>query len=523
MHLLGLSFSVLTVLCSSARAQPPPIELMRAPIAESHVSRTTEAYHHAVADASPGGDTIAAFHFDGVLDIGGQRANDLGGGYAVALARIGRDGTVRWIRRFQEEVGAGQPCINNVDRIVAMPDGGAIFGAGFGLPSGTSGVLLRIDANGHELWRLAPTHKQHAFSHLEPIVDSRGRVFVRGAFYRGRYELSPAIRWSSSQRFTSFLAEVDAATGRVRWGRRLPAGASAHAVLPDGSIAVAGQFANRMAAPGGALLSRGGVDVYISRHDSRDGRMLSAISWGTTGADATDDFQPYAAGGGALLVESYDAAGMRTVHLVSLDALGQETFSETLPYGATIVEHTPSDRFTAIIPHDEQQARIRDSEHRVAHRLRIVTRSQHGAPIAEHDVAYRSLAFLTSSLRAHTSGRELVLSGVLGDLRGSVASRSESFYLRAASFDAPGPRLPPLSPARTESRFGIVERAAELCGCERGTISIEQRGVSGLCESRYEQSACIVSQVSSYAIDGGRRPLHLSIAHDGTSYRVTER
>jgi hypothetical protein len=518
----GLLLSVFTILSTSADAQPP-IELMRAPIGESHVARTTEAYHHAVADAWPGGDTVAAFHFDGVVDIGGQRANTLGAGYGVALARIGRGGTVRWLRRFQEEAGAGQPCLIDVSRVIAMSDGGVILGAGFGLPTGTSGVLVRLDANGREVWRLAPTHKQDAFSHLEPLVDSRGRVIVLGSFYRGRYELSPAIRWSSSQRFTSFLAEVDAATGRVRWGRRLAGGASAHAVLPDGSIAVAGQFTNRMAAPGGALRSHGGADVYVARHDGRDGRMLSAFAWGTTGSDSAQSFQPYAAGGAAVLVESYDPGGTRAVRVVSLDAGGRELFSEPLAFGSTLVAGTASDRFTAIVPHDEQQARVRENEHRVAHRLRIVTRSEHGAPIAERDLSYGSLAFLTSVLHARTSGRELLLSGVLGELTGSIATRSESFYLRAAGFDTPGSALPPLSAARPESRFGIVERAAELCGCERGTISIDQRGVSGLCESRYEQSSCIVSQVSSYAIEGGRRPLHLAIAHDGSGYRVTER
>lgn len=423
MHRL-LPLALLFAVPSAASAQP----FFRAPIVGQGAALVSANHHDTVADATADGGTIAAVHFDSDVVIGGRTLRSLDAGRTVALVRLDRAGRVLWARAFAEEAGAGRPHVRAVGRVDTLADGGALIAGTFGAGGDEQGVLMRVDAQGRTAWSLQPTATSD-YSRFVAAPSPSGTAVVLGHYFRGRFQLPGLPEWSSQQRFTSFLAEVDLASGQVRWARRILGEGRTLDVASDGTIFVAGQFQRQLRV--GRSLVRGGGErsAFVARY-APDGTPRDAVGYSTPAEDHPRGVALTPGGGFAVLVSSGAAASER-YELLGFDAEAQPTFRQPLGPRALLARSGGEGPVLVAIPGALRRASIRGRTYDVVDELELVHVSAQGTAVSRRAIRFPGVGLLARSLHARGAGSRVGLSGALAS-----GSGSESFQVW---LDAPAP------------------------------------------------------------------------------------
>ncbi|MEZ4337245.1 MAG: delta-60 repeat domain-containing protein [Sandaracinaceae bacterium] len=409
----------LVLVPTAASAQP----FFRAPIGGQGSSLVSASHHDTIADATADGGSVLAVHFDSDVAIGGQWVRSLGAGRTVALVRVDRAGRVLWIRRFAEEAGTGQPHLRSVSRIDALPDGGAVIGGTFGFGGDDQGALMRVDAAGRTRWLLRPSVTTD-YSRFVSALTPSGSMIVLGDFFRGRFQLPGAEAWSSQQRFTSFLAEVDLGTGQVRWARRILGEGRALEVAPDGTILVAGQFQRQLRVGRSTLRGVGGErDVFVARY-AADGTPRDAIAFGTETEDHPRGIAVQPGGGFAVLIASDHPGGTESHTLLGYDAEIRPAFQQPLGPRAFLARSRGAGPILVALPGPARQVSIRGRPYEVVDHMELVRVSAQGARISRRPIQFPGVGLLMRSLHARFEGGRVSLSGAM-----TAGRTSESFQV----------------------------------------------------------------------------------------------
>ncbi|HJL18057.1 MAG TPA: hypothetical protein RMH99_20505 [Sandaracinaceae bacterium LLY-WYZ-13_1] len=424
------------LLAAPAAAQPA----FRAPVVGDSQARVTATAHDTVATALPGGDTLAAVHFDADVLVAGRRVRSLDTGRTVALVRLDRHGRARWIRRFAEEAGRGRPHLRGIERIEALPDGGAIVGGTFGDGGLDQGVLARVGPDGRTVWRLAP-RRATDYSRFVPALSRRGTVVLLGRFFRGHFQLPGAPAWRTRRRFSTFLAEVDLSDGAVRWARRIGGEGRHLEVAPDGTLVVAGQFQRALRVGRSTLRATGGERGAFAARFDPDGEPLDAVGYATEAEDDAHGVVPLTGGGLAMLVSSGAGRPARYA-ILGFDEAGERTFARSLGSRAALVRSPGARTLLLAVPSRPRRAALRGTPYEVVDHVDLVRLSASGAEIGRRPVRFGAGAPLLRSLHAEATAGRVVLSGAL-----LHRARSESFFAWSS---------PPPAPSAVAARVGSV-------------------------------------------------------------------
>ncbi len=440
-----MRFSLLApLLLAAALSLPSSVSaqvLFRAPVVGQGDALVSASAHDTVADHAPAGGTIAAVHFDSDVVIGGLRVRSLGAGRSVALASMDASGRVRWIRRFAEEAGPGRPSWRVISRVVALADGGAVFGGSYGDGDASlgQGALARVDARGRTLWELHPRVTSD-YSRFVPAPSGRGTVVVLGNFFRGDFQLPGGEAWTSRQRFTSFLAEIDLRDGSVRWARRVPGEGRQIEIATDGTIYVAGQFQRHLRVGSTTLRGVGDRDVFVAHFDA-EGAPLGAVAYGTPAEDHPRGVSLSPGGALSLLVSSR-VSGADRFTLLGFDERGERTLAQPLGPRAVLVRSDRPGPTLLALPGPVRRVRLRGTSYDVVDHIELVRFSAQGGRVSRTAVRFPGVGLLVRSLHARSAGGQVVLSGAL-----SAGAGSESFHVWLT---------PPAPPRAVAARYGAV-------------------------------------------------------------------
>ncbi len=216
----------------------------------------------------------------GRLDAHGR--DDL---YAVSFTL---DGRPRWSMTW------GGPGWETVDGVAAAPDGGVLVtGAREVIPTfqggeedgQADGFLTRIGPGGRRDWTVRLGGDDWDQSHAVAVARD-GTIAVAG-FFTGRMSVG-GTGLVSAGGADAFVATFSPA-GEPRWAGRLGGprddAATAVAVTPDGSVAVAGRFPGSMSVGDSLLTSAGDADLFLALLD-RTGRPRWALRQGNAEFDS---------------------------------------------------------------------------------------------------------------------------------------------------------------------------------------------------------------------------------------------
>ena len=308
-----------------------------------------------------------------------------------------------------------------------MPDGGAIVSGSFGEgQAGTGGleqgILARFDASGRTLWQLQPSVTSD-YSSFALATTPSGSVILLGSFFRGRFQLPGAPAWSASQRFSSFLAEVDAGDGSVRWARRIGGEAHQVDVAPDGTILIAGQF-QRYLRVGQSTLRGEGTEraAFVARFGS-EGSPRDAMAYATAQEDDTHGVLPLADGGVALLASSGATERRSRYAIVSFAPDGTQRFARGIGVPAELVPEQNGSSILLAVPSAPRAVSIGGTPYDVVDRVDLVRLGLDGSSLERRSLQLDRGGLLVRSLHAASASGRVLISGALADRSGS-----ESFF-----------------------------------------------------------------------------------------------
>jgi hypothetical protein len=241
--------------------------------------------------------------------------------------------------------------------------------------------------------------------------------------------------------WNAFVGEVDPATGRMRWIRRIAGDTSQIALAADGSILVGGWT------PGGAHAARNGgedaMDALLSRFGA-DGRRLQSIEWKTPLLDNILGVAAFSNGGAGVLTNAFDGtssdvATREAQRVVGFDAALRPTFEVPLElhWYHRLVESDVSDRVTVVSVGPTEghpfQSRpdgvVPDAVVYSGMTLRVRTFSQTGECLGSRDLTVPGHAF-AHGIEARRDGSSILLSGILGDLHHVSPTSASAFVQR---------------------------------------------------------------------------------------------
>ncbi len=207
-----------------------------------------------------------------------------GDGY---LMRLDADGELLWLRQF----GGGG--LQWVTAATGMPGAQVGVGGSFNgqlvltekkieQPGSNPGFVGMFAADGTLAW-MTSFGTGTVFVH-DLAATADGGLVVVGDFVGG-LALGADVYMTAD--VDPFVARFDVA-GKVLWSAAPhgdgPDGARGVAVGPDGSTTVTGSFQTALDLGGGALMSKGMMDVYVARYDS-GGEHLESVAFGGPGQD----------------------------------------------------------------------------------------------------------------------------------------------------------------------------------------------------------------------------------------------
>ena len=207
----------------------------------------------------------------GDIDFG-KGAQPSGGGHDAFLAKYGSDGILAWAHLYGD-AGDGQSitavaAATNDDLLIAGGFDGTIT---FDKPLVAAGpgrdiFVARVDPTGKPLWSRSFGDALADQSAFAVAVDRYDNVYVGGSF-DGEIALG-ATKLVSAGGSDAFLIKLDA-TGAPLWGRR--GGDSAfqqiNGIVVDqyGTATVVGTFGGALDFGAPALVSAGGLDIFVAR------------------------------------------------------------------------------------------------------------------------------------------------------------------------------------------------------------------------------------------------------------------
>jgi hypothetical protein len=216
------------------------------------------------------GNAIVVGELTGSATVDGGRLDAHGRDdlYAVSFTP---DGRRRWSMTW------GGPGWETVDGVAAAPDGGVIVAGSREVISGlddragdgqADGFLTRIGPGGRRDWTFRLGGDDWDQAHAVAVAHD-GTIAVAGHF-TGRMSVGGTELVSAGG--TDAFAATFSPGGEPRWAGRLGGprddAATAVAVRPDGSVAVAGRFAGVMTVDTTMLTSAGSADLFVALLDA---------------------------------------------------------------------------------------------------------------------------------------------------------------------------------------------------------------------------------------------------------------
>jgi len=142
----------------------------------------------------------------------------------LALVRYSADG--RELRRIEGGGDSGFDSSDQISKIIALPDGGALVSGmtwGYGVP--VVPYLFRLTQDGRVAWRVSAQftspHRDDFFAGWTVHRGERGELILHGIFKDGTLRLPGSPDWRPRRMYNPFMARVDADTGRVVWAKRI--------------------------------------------------------------------------------------------------------------------------------------------------------------------------------------------------------------------------------------------------------------------------------------------------------------
>ena len=295
-----------------------------------------EQFGSAVAVA-PDGSIVIAGEFNGSVDFGGGPLVSAGA-EDIFVAKLDRDGGYLWAQRF------GDADSQTADAVALTSDGGVVLAGHFdgtleltAEPLTSAGgqdiLVLRLAADGAVVWarRFGDADTQLPAAVAVAADDS---IALVGRF-SGVLEIGGATL-ASAGGYDAFVAKL-AGDGQPLWAKRFGDAetqfGNAVALLPDGSVAVGGQFSGTLDLGGSVLTSAGGYDAFVAVFDGAGGyrwsqrsgesgdQLVAALAVGSDGALYAVESVEQAGGAAAsfgsalpawtMVVSRYDAGGQR--------------------------------------------------------------------------------------------------------------------------------------------------------------------------------------------------------------------
>lgn len=241
--------------------------------------------------------------------------------------RISESGRVRWLREYREQ---GTQQANAV--AVIDGDGAVIAGSTIPLrdvPAEPDGLLVRIDADGREVWRYQTDTTAHT-SFTDVAVHADGRIAVAGRTYSGS-ESDVASATSD------IILLTFSSAGELLWQEQF---GSDDADVPfrlvldaDANLVLLGSTAGALGA------SSGSVDFFLTRY-STDGEQEWLQQFGGNGEDkvlalATDESGRVFVGG-IISIHAGDEREHRSASLTEVSASGVRPLVSELRIDAAI-------------------------------------------------------------------------------------------------------------------------------------------------------------------------------------------
>jgi hypothetical protein len=220
------------------------------------------------------GDAVLSGSYQGSIDFGGGPLTSAGGN-DVFLAKLDPSGGQLWAKSFGD--GATQ-----LSRGVALGPGGVVaitgvfqgsidFGGGPLTSAGGKDVFVAVfDAAGGPLWSKGYGDALDQDG-LALAFDGAGDLYVTGSFMGTiGFGGTPLVAVGASTNvFLAKLGPMGAHLLSRRYGDGAPPGGNARSVAVDGlgGVALGGDFAGSIDFGGGALVSAGSTDVFVTRLD----------------------------------------------------------------------------------------------------------------------------------------------------------------------------------------------------------------------------------------------------------------
>jgi hypothetical protein len=286
------------------------------------------------------GDVFVIGTFSGKVDFGGGPLT-ASSPQDVFILKLDPSGAHVWSKHF------GHPSGLQVASGVAVDSAGTVFMTGtfsgpvdFGggaIAAGGQGIfLVHLDTAGNHLWS-KPFGGGLADSGASVAVDQSGNVIVTGGFW-GTADFGGGALTSAGK--SDLFIAAFSGTGSYRWSKRFgsqgyDAGSSV-AADGAGNVVVAGSFSGTADFGGGALTSKGGLDIILAKFDTTGNHV-----WSRRYGDALDQTGAGVAvdGAGSVLVTGALAgevnfgggplasAGGSDVFLAKLDPLAVHQWS----------------------------------------------------------------------------------------------------------------------------------------------------------------------------------------------------
>jgi CubicO group peptidase (beta-lactamase class C family) len=280
------------------------------------------------------------------LQLGAQSIATQGKGTDVFVASLGADGRLQWVRSFGgggEDYAFDVVAAPNGDAIVVGQVSGSFSFDGIAVNTAganSDAFVARLDRNGAVRWLTTGSGAGRAYGN-EIAMDGAGNALAIGVFRDqitfGNRTLNAPSGFTGDQ---VFIVKLDG-QGAPLWARAItgPGVLAGRGIGRDGSnrVLVAGEFSGSVAIDNGAggqmtITSAGARDCFVAAYDS-DGQLQWARSFGGAGDDKCRGIGGDASGNIAIAgtfsgtvtfgAQSVRSTGASNLFLARLDAGGR--------------------------------------------------------------------------------------------------------------------------------------------------------------------------------------------------------
>jgi hypothetical protein len=229
--------------------------------------------------------------FSSTVDFGGGPLTSAGQ-FDIYIAKYGPTGSHLWSKRLgsiESQIGASVALLASGAVVVTGNFFGTVdFGGGALTSAGGADIFLAMyDTDGSHLWS-----KQFGGTATDTgqrvQVDASGNVYLTG-YFSGTVDFGGGPLTSGGG--TDLIVAKFDVTGTHQWSRHY--GSTSNEIGFDlaldasGNILVSGQFGGTVSFGGGALMSTGGLDIFVAKYDGSGVHQWSQ-HFGSTSTDIGD-------------------------------------------------------------------------------------------------------------------------------------------------------------------------------------------------------------------------------------------